>query len=343
MKTRAHRAPGISSIAVVVRLLFDAVVGVAIFACESSTGPAPAPMLQLFAGDGQTAEGGTPLRSPIVVKAVDSSGRALADQVITFEVTSGGGTVSPARATSNRFGLVQASWTLGPLGGPQTMTARIRGTTAVLTVRAAADYPRLALFGDPYYFAGLEPSIGIGQLTDALVGPATLVPVTEPLLVTLTHVGAAHTYLPPSVTLEAGAPFTRFRVIALSIGVDTLVASAPGYSPVTLAFTVDSGAIQFGLTDDPQLPPAVGGVREVYLCAYPTVSAEPITFSLTHDANIEFATQDVPSTVITSVVLPAEKRCAYFLVRGLSAGRATVTITSPNYRTRVAEIRVVDG
>jgi hypothetical protein len=288
----------------------------------------------LVSGDGQAGEAGTTLSMPVVVMVTDTSGHALADRRVTFAVTGGGGVVDPWLPITNRNGYAEITWTLGPSVGPQTLTASVGLVPSVITVNATAGPPKLAIVGDPsYYFYGLTQSLGIGQYTPAWVGPARIVTLGAPLTVSFSHVGTAYTNVPASVTIQAGASFFEFQIAATSVGTDSIVASAPGYAPVTMGFVVDSGGIQFGLNANPPISPSAGGVKEVYLCIYPGLSVEPVTFSLAADPNIGFASENTPLTAITSITVPANQSCAYFLVQGLAAGPGRVTITSPNYRT----------
>jgi hypothetical protein len=80
--------------------------------------------------------------APIVVKVSDCAGRALSGEAVTFGVTTGGGSVTPSKGTGNSQGLVNVMWTLGPIEGPQTMTASVAGVqTNVLTIDATATAP----------------------------------------------------------------------------------------------------------------------------------------------------------------------------------------------------------
>jgi hypothetical protein len=300
--------------------------------------PPPTPVLVLVSGGEQAIGAGATLSAPIVVKAIDAFGHPLVNETITFAVTSGGGSVTPTTMATNALGLAQTSWTVGPTDGPQTMIASAAFTNTVVFVHATAGTIPLAITGDPsYYFYFLNTYIGIGQYTNAWVGPSNFEPLTAPLTVSLSHGGALHTSIVPTVAIPTGAAFTVFRITGTSVGLDSIVASAPGYGPGTLNVTVDSGSIDFDVTDS---PPSVGVSKGVGLCIGPGVPAAPVTFALAPNANIRFVGEGAGGSVITSVTIPAESSCAFFLVQGLSAGTGTVTITSPNYRTKVGIVTV---
>ncbi len=83
-------------------------------ACDNEpTTPTSVVSFSVVSGDGQSGVVGQPLANPLVIKATDSKGRAIRNLVIDFRVTSGGGSTSPATATTNNQGFAQTSWTLG--------------------------------------------------------------------------------------------------------------------------------------------------------------------------------------------------------------------------------------
>ena len=87
------------------------------------TGP-PAE-LSVISGDAQSGTVGLELSQPLVVKAVDASGRAVQGQVVNFRVTAGGGSVFAGSANTNAEGIAQERWTLGTTAGDdQTVEAR---------------------------------------------------------------------------------------------------------------------------------------------------------------------------------------------------------------------------
>jgi hypothetical protein len=98
-------------------LAFTALLcAVLVVACDSPTGsdePGPAAHVELLSGDLQTAEVGTELPRPLVVKVVDAKGKALAGQIVNFRTVSGGGTVFAGAAQTNADGIAQERWTLG--------------------------------------------------------------------------------------------------------------------------------------------------------------------------------------------------------------------------------------
>jgi hypothetical protein len=311
--------------------------------------PPPPSTLTIVSGDGQTGDPGTTLSAPIVVIAADATNHPLPNRAVTFSVSSGGGSVSPPSAVTDDQGLAQATWKLGATVGPQTLSVSAPSvTTTVLTVSAMAGKPPLLFIGDPtyfYYYGSNAPSsIGIGQYAYVWVGPSTFASLAAALTVSLSHVGTSHTTVPATVTIPTGGTFSQFQITGTSAGTDVVVGSAPGYAPATLSITVALGTI--GLTVAGATPPSVGATNEVYLCALAPdgdsnwAVASPTTFSLTPSANIKFLTPDGSNTVIASVTIPADQSCTYFLVQGISAGPASIAVSSPNYKSVVTQINV---
>jgi hypothetical protein len=72
----------------------------------------------------QSAPVGTEVPEPPSVRVEGQGGQALAGVPVTFTVTAGGGTVTGGTATTNQYGVATAvRWTLGPVEGPNTLTA----------------------------------------------------------------------------------------------------------------------------------------------------------------------------------------------------------------------------
>jgi hypothetical protein len=79
-----------------------------------------------------TASPGTPVTNPPSVLLSDLKGAPVAGAVVTFTVTSGGGTVTGATATSNASGVATVgSWTLGTAAGANTLSAQTGSLPAV--------------------------------------------------------------------------------------------------------------------------------------------------------------------------------------------------------------------
>jgi hypothetical protein len=79
-------------------------------------------------GSQQAAMVNTAVQTAPAVVVKDVQGNVMAGIQVTFSVGSGGGSVSPATATTDANGVASTAWTLGPVGGPNTLNASVTGT-----------------------------------------------------------------------------------------------------------------------------------------------------------------------------------------------------------------------
>jgi len=93
--------------------------------------------ITVSAGDGQVGLVGQPLAQPIVVHVLDQNGASLANAVVTWTVTFGGGSASAATSQTDVYGNASINWTMGPAAGADSLRAAIANGVSV-TVSAAA-------------------------------------------------------------------------------------------------------------------------------------------------------------------------------------------------------------
>ena len=86
--------------------------------------------LTKVSGDDQSAAAGQRLSSPLVVRVTDRFGNELAGVTVAWEVTSGGGSVTPPTSTTDASGRASAQWTVGS-AGTQSLSASVNGVTPV--------------------------------------------------------------------------------------------------------------------------------------------------------------------------------------------------------------------
>jgi probable HAF family extracellular repeat protein len=93
-------------------------------------------------GDSLRGVAGQGLADSIVVRVLDRHQEGVPGASVELAVTAGGGSVSPAGATSDSAGYVRAAWTLGTTAGLQRVDARVTGSTvpslAVVATATAA-------------------------------------------------------------------------------------------------------------------------------------------------------------------------------------------------------------
>jgi N,N-dimethylformamidase beta subunit-like, C-terminal/Domain of unknown function (DUF4082)/Bacterial Ig-like domain (group 1)/Bacterial Ig domain len=91
----------------------------------------PASNLTKLSGDNQVGTPGATLSNPLVVQVVDPNGNPLSGQTVAFNVTAGGGSVSPTSAVSNSNGQASTMLTLGASAGRTTVHATATGIGSV--------------------------------------------------------------------------------------------------------------------------------------------------------------------------------------------------------------------
>lgn len=98
--------------------------------CKDSTGSRPPAAVEIFSGNGQPGTAGGALPNPLVVRVIDAGGKAVRNVTVTWAVTSGGGSVTPATSVTDNNGVATTQWTLGTsVTQAQTVTATVAGLT----------------------------------------------------------------------------------------------------------------------------------------------------------------------------------------------------------------------
>lgn len=102
-----------------------------------ATGLLPAELI-VAQGLGQTAKPGAALPNAIVVRVVGPDNVPMKGIPVAFQVTAGGGLISPASGTTNANGEVQTRWTLGSLPGAHTLQV-VAGNLQAVVITATAN------------------------------------------------------------------------------------------------------------------------------------------------------------------------------------------------------------
>jgi hypothetical protein len=89
----------------------------------ATANPRAAQTFVVVSGNNQTGPATSPLASPLLVAARDTFGNGVPGVSVTFSVTAGGGSVSPASATTGATGTASTTFTLGPTVGTHTAQA----------------------------------------------------------------------------------------------------------------------------------------------------------------------------------------------------------------------------
>lgn len=144
--------------------------------------------ISIQAGNNQTATINTDVAVDPQVRVVDSFNNPKSGASVTFAVTGGGGSITPASGvvtTDNSGNATLGAWTMGGAAGPNSMTATITGVGASTTFNATAVLPgapaNIAVFvgnnqtGAVGSATNIRPAV---RVTDSNGGPVAGVAVT---------------------------------------------------------------------------------------------------------------------------------------------------------------------
>ena len=100
--------------------------------------------LQIVSGNNQSAEVGSRLTNPLVVRVLDQNGNALSGVQITFAANPTDGELSITTRKTDALGRVSTIFTLGTMVGTYTITASVAGLTDVSFTATANAIPLVA-------------------------------------------------------------------------------------------------------------------------------------------------------------------------------------------------------
>jgi hypothetical protein len=124
------------------RTLTFAATGMVSVTAPTTVVSGAATTLTITAGNNQTATVGTVVSVSPSVRVTDASGNPVSGVAVTFAVSSGGGSITAAIATTGPDGVASVgSWTLGSAAGANTLTATagsLAGSPATFTATASA-------------------------------------------------------------------------------------------------------------------------------------------------------------------------------------------------------------
>lgn len=194
--------------------------------------------ITIAAGNGQSATTGTAVAVRPAVAVRDQHGNAVSGVQVTFAVTTGGGVVTGATATTDAAGVGAAgSWTLGSTTGTNTLTATVQNLTPV-EFTATATAPAVAFLsansGDQQYaaVAGPVPTAPSVRVLDADYRPVAGVTVTF----AVGAGGGTITGATP-VTDSLGIAAVGSWTLGTAAGANTLMASIAGSALPPVTFT----------------------------------------------------------------------------------------------------------
>ena len=205
--------------------------------------PANPTALVLVGGDDQTGPGGFALTDSLVVRLEDDNGNGIGNRSISWIVSSGSGTVSPATVTTDPNGLAATSWTLPGSVGSFTVSGVFSGLPPVqFSATATADAPTtLELVSGNNQSAPVGTELAnplVVRVTDANGNPVENVGVTW-----TAQVGGSVSESNTSTNASGLAQVTR--TLGVLPGPHTTTATVAGLDGSPVTFT--STAVQWAL------------------------------------------------------------------------------------------------
>jgi hypothetical protein len=105
----------------------------------------------VVSGDNQEADPADQLEMPVVFIVLDASGHRMPDILVEFSTPVGGGFVPLASATTDANGEVSTGWTMGSLGGQQSLQLLVGGKLLASATATTCDpeqcFPAVSLSG----------------------------------------------------------------------------------------------------------------------------------------------------------------------------------------------------
>jgi uncharacterized protein (TIGR03437 family) len=152
----------------------------------------PVSNVTAVSGSGQTAQTGAAFAQPVVVKVSDTAGAAVNGAAVTFTVTAGSATVSPATANTDASGQARTNVTAGATAGPVTITATSGSGSATFSLTVVPPGPPVTASS---FANGASGAAGLTPCGIATVTAPNLVPGLTTTLFGNNFVGPLQTSL----------------------------------------------------------------------------------------------------------------------------------------------------
>jgi hypothetical protein len=276
-------------------------------------------------GNGQSATVGTAVTTNPSVIVKDANNIPMTGITVTFAVSSGGGLVTGASATTNAQGIATVgSWTLGTTAGTNTLTAS--ATTPNSSVSTSITATGTA--GAP---TQIVVNTGAGQ--SATVSTAVAIPPSVKVMDVHNNPvsGVSVTFSSPASTVTGGSQATN------SLGIATVGSWIMSATPGTNTLTAQSGTLTVSITatGTAASAPAISGISPP--SGYNTSTLSDVTISGTGFSTSGGGVVLTKSgqTNITPVInsRTASSINCDFPLTGREAGTWTVVVTNPDGQT----------
>lgn len=256
----------------------------------------PTGSLTLVSGDGQTGSPGQALPNPLIVRVTDPEGKPKPGVAVTFAITAGGGSLSPAQASTDKDGFAFTILTLGPEAGANQVVASagtLAGSpvifTANATVETGTEANLILVSGDHQTGRVGQPLAApfVVRVTDANGRPVSGVSVSFTL-----SAGGGALEPPVAATDSEGRAATRLTLGPVA-GTHTVLASSGTLvgSPITFTATAIDGDLPTGITwKKPAAAANWPGYNGYLSIHYDPVSQQTILYGVTGGSKSIYST-----------------------------------------------------
>ena len=282
--------------------------------------------LTIVSGNDQSGQVGHALGADFVVRVTDALDNPVSGAGIDWSITSGGGTLSAAHATSGADGVGSTRSTLGPATGVQTVNAVLSSSAGVPAVSftSTAHSGTLLLVsggGQTAFTSTTLPSPVVVKAIDALGNgiPNQTISFEVPS-------AFGHASPPTSTTDSQGLAQTTWTIGTVA-GVETILATS-GFTSTVVSINATALLPPLAITGDPGLlglgsSLGLGQFDEAFVGPQNGVPVSAATtISLSHGAH---------TSVPSSVTLAAGSAHAHFRITAGSVGTDTIVASAPGF------------
>ncbi|MEO5509063.1 MAG: Ig-like domain-containing protein, partial [Longimicrobiales bacterium] len=199
--------------------------------------------LTIVGGDAQTATVGTNVAVRPAVRLTDARGNPIAEQIVTFSVASGNGSIVGSTVLTDADGVARiTSWTLGNAPGQNTLSATAPGLVAVtFTATATVGAPAsVTIFAGDNQTATVSTAVAVApavRITDSLGNPIAGVSMAFAVAS-----GGGTVTGTPATTDVNGVAAAASWTLSATPGAHTISATVTGLTPVTFRATAVAAA-----------------------------------------------------------------------------------------------------
>jgi hypothetical protein len=196
--------------------------------------PAPLASIVVVQGDNQSGQVGRALATPVIFRALDSTGSAVEGRTVTLLVGAGSGTVTPTAAETNATGEITATWTLGPSETAQSLMATAPELDPVI-VSATGLVPAQVVIAQGNNQSARAGSALPVQIVIRVLGSGNVPLVGVPVALQVTSGGGSFT--PQTALTNATGEVTVRWTTGTTAGTNTASVQVWTLDPVTLTAT----------------------------------------------------------------------------------------------------------